>query len=115
VTGRGGRRAGAAENAGDVLRRLLASTGLENRLRERRVLEEWARIVGEQVARFSRPVDIADGVLTLEADSAVWRQELTLMAPLIVQRYNEICGEGAVREIRWSRRRTRTARDANGC
>lgn len=110
----GGRRGGLPETAGAVLRRLLASSPLGGRLEERRLLEEWPRIVGDRVARFSRPVDLADGVLTLEADNAVWRQELTLMAPLILQRYNEICGEGSVREIRWSRRHPRSSRDANG-
>ena len=60
-------------------------------------------MVGERLARHAQPVDIADGVLTLRADSSVWRQELTLLMPLIQQRLNERFGEGTVREIRWYR------------
>jgi predicted nucleic acid-binding Zn ribbon protein len=100
-------RGGPAERAGEVLARLLQSTGLQRRLGERRLLDGWIDVVGERVARFSRPVDLQDGVLTLEADNAVWRQELTLLLPLIARRYNELYGEGSVREIRWNRRQPR--------
>jgi predicted nucleic acid-binding Zn ribbon protein len=89
---------------GDVLPRVLEELGLRQRLAERRVLESWAKIVGEKIARHSRVVDIQDGVLTLQADHGVWRQELSLLTPEIVRRYNEVCGEGTVREIRWDRR-----------
>ncbi len=107
-------RGGPAETAGAVLRRVLAESGLQRRLEERRVLELWPQVAGERIARCSRPVDLADGVLTLEADNAVWRQELTLMAPLIVQRFNQACGAGAVREIRWHRAPTRSRRPGPG-
>ena len=100
-------RRGPAERVGDVLARLLETTGLSRRHDERQLLESWAEIVGERVARFSRPVDLSNGVLTLEADNAVWRQELTLLLPLIAKRFNELHGEGSVREIRWHHRSTR--------
>ena len=103
-------RGGPAERAGEVLARLLQSTGLQRRLGERRLLDGWVEVVGERVARFSRPVDLQDGVLMLEADNAVWRQELTLLLPLIARRYNELYGEGSVREVRWNRGPTRRAR-----
>jgi predicted nucleic acid-binding Zn ribbon protein len=109
--GEGGGRArdrhGPAERVGEVLARLLESTGLGRRRDERRLLDSWPEVVGERVARFSRPVDLSDGVLTLEADNAVWRQELTLLLPLIAKRFNELHGEGSVREIRWHHRAPR--------
>ena len=79
-------------------------------LEERGLLSAWPQVVGERIARYSSPVDIEDGVLTLQADNAVWRQELTLLLPDILRRYNELCGEGAVREIRWYRRAPRPPR-----
>lgn len=101
---RGRDRRGPAERVGEVLSRLLESTGLNRRRDERQLLDGWVEVVGERVARFSRPVDLSDGVLTIEADNAVWRQELTLLLPLIVKRFNELHGEGSVREIRWHHR-----------
>ena len=105
--GRSRARHGPAERVGEVLARLLETTGLGRRRDERLLLESWTVIVGERVARFSRPVDLSDGVLTLEADNAVWRQELTLLLPLIAKRFNELHGEGSVREIRWHHRSPR--------
>ena len=110
----GSERRGLPEKAGAILRRVLAATGVERRLADRGLLAAWPRIVGERVAQFSRPVDLVDGVLTLEADNAVWRQELTLLAPLIVRRYNELCGEGSVKEINWNRKLARSRPGAPG-
>ena len=67
----------------------------------------WAEIVGERTAAHTRAVDIADGVLVIEADHAAWRQELSLLFPAIIEKYNARHGEGTVREIRWRRGGTR--------
>ncbi len=104
------RRKGRPENVAAVLGRVLAGTGLERRLEERGLLAAWPKVVGERIARFSSPVDIEDGILTVQAANAVWRQELTLLLPEILRRYNEVCGAGAVREIRGSRRVPRRSR-----
>ena len=97
------RRKSRPECIAAVLGRALAGTGLQRRLEERGLLAAWPKVVGERIARFSSPVDIEDGILTVQAANAVWRQELTLLLPEIMRRYNELCGAGTVREIRWSR------------
>lgn len=91
----------------EVLDSVLESTGLRARARERSVLESWAGIVGERAAAHTRAVDIADGVLVVEADHAAWRQELTLLFPAIIEKYNRRHGEDTVREIRWRHGGTR--------
>lgn len=105
------KRGGRPEALGAILERLLAHTGLAARRQERRLLEAWTEVVGERLARHAQPVDIADGILTLRSNSAVWRQELTMLMPLIRQRLNERFGEGAVREIRWHRQAPRRRAD----
>ncbi len=105
-----GRRTGRPESIAPVLSRALSEAGLTRRLEERSLLAAWPTIVGERIARYSTPLDIEDGVLTLRADNAVWRQELTLLLPEIIRRYNELCGADAVREIRWSHRAPRRPR-----
>jgi predicted nucleic acid-binding Zn ribbon protein len=96
-------RKGGPEPVGRVLVGLLERLGLQQRLAERRLLEAWPQIVGEKIARHSRAVDLADGVLVLRADHGAWRQELTLLLPQIMARYNERFGAGTVREVRWDR------------
>lgn len=87
-----------------ILEGALREFGLHERLAERSVLLKWPEIVGEKIAAHSRAVDLNDGVLILEADHGAWRQELTLLMPMIVARFNEMCGAGAVTEIRWRER-----------
>ena len=97
------RKKARPELVGSILESVLDRTGLAARARERGVLESWPEIVGERVAAHSRAVDIADGVLTLEADHAAWKQELTLLFPTIIEKYNARHGRGTVREVRWRR------------
>jgi len=88
----------------DVIEDALRSCGLGDHLERVQAINVWPTIVGDKIARHSRAVDLKDGILVLEADHGAWRQELTLLMPLIKERYNLEFGAGAVREIRWSHR-----------
>ena len=85
----------------------LRQFGLHERFTERSVLMKWGEVVGEDIAAHSRAVDLVDGVLILEADHGAWRQELTLLMPMIIKKFNQICGEGTVAEIQWRDRPVR--------
>ena len=90
-----------------ILEGALRQYGLQERFAERSVLQKWTAVVGEEVAAHSRAVDLADGVLVLEADHGAWRQELTLLMPAIIKKFNEQCGAGTVTEIQWRDRPVR--------
>jgi len=79
----------------------LRQYGLHDRLEERAALLRWREIVGDDIAGHSRAVDLENGVLVLEADHGAWRQELTMLVPMIIQKFNAMFGEGTVTEIRW--------------
>ena len=87
-----------------ILKDVLRQCGLSERLEERNPLMAWPEVVGEDIAKHSRAVDISDGVLILEADHGAWRQELTLLIPMIVTKFNAMFGEGTVTEIQWGNR-----------
>ncbi len=108
------RRAGKPLPIGAILPDVLEGLGVQERLRERRLLAAYPEIVGPRIARHSRAVDLADGVLTLQADHPVWRQELVMLFPRIQAGYNERFGPGSVREICWDRRRPRRRPSARG-
>jgi predicted nucleic acid-binding Zn ribbon protein len=97
-------RTGRPVKVAKILDDVLANLGLKERMVERELLHAWPEVVGEKIACHSRAVDIKDGILTLRADHAVWRQELTLLMPGIISRYNEIFGSGTVQEVRWDHR-----------
>ena len=93
-----------------ILEGALRQCGLHERFTERSVLDKWVEIVGEEVASHSRAVDLVDGILVLEADHGAWRQELTLLMPMIIKKFNEQCGADTVREIQWRDRPQRGRR-----
>lgn len=84
-----------------ILSEVLKECGLSERLEERSPILSWPEIVGEDIAQHSRAVDISDGILVLEADHGAWRQELTLLVPMIITKFNALFGEGTVTEIQW--------------
>lgn len=86
-----------------ILRDVLDSCGLQDRIQERERLLHWSEIVGREIAAHSRAVDIREGVLILDADHGVWRQEVSMLIPEIIRKFNARFGEGTVTAVRWQR------------
>ena len=66
-------------------------------------LSHWADIMGEMVARRVRAVAVKDKKLFLYAPDAVWKNEMRMSAPEIVQRVNNYAGRRMVTEIAFAR------------
>jgi predicted nucleic acid-binding Zn ribbon protein len=65
-----------------------------------RVQAGWGGAVGEAIAAEANPVAERDGILTVRCASAVWANELELMAPALVAQINERLGGPVVRGLR---------------
>ncbi len=65
-----------------------------------RVQGAWSEAVGATVAREAKPVAERGGLLTVACHSAVWAQELDLMALDVCRRVNEAVGDDVVRDLR---------------
>ena len=66
-------------------------------------LSHWTDIMGEMVARRVRAVAVKDKKLFLYAPDAVWKNEMRMSAPEIVQRVNNYAGRRMVTEIAFAR------------
>ena len=81
-----------------------AITALAERLAPLTLLADvqrvWPHAVGELVAAQAEPTGERDGVLVVTCSSAVWAQELDLMAPDLVARLNGLLRAGEVRSLR---------------
>ena len=90
------RRLGVA--LADVSRSLAPATTLAS------VQARWPEAVGPAVAEEAEPVSEREGVVTVACHSAVWAQELDLLAPDVIARLNELLGgpggRGPVRGLR---------------
>jgi predicted nucleic acid-binding Zn ribbon protein len=86
----------------EVLSGYLKRSGLEGRLAQARVIPDWARLVGPQIAAVTLPDRVApDGTLFVGVQTSAWMTELQLMAPTIIARVNAGRGDGRIRGIRW--------------
>ena len=85
----------------EALEKYLKSAGISRRVQQASVLEEWAVLVGPQIAKVTEPETVsADGVLRVRVASAPWASELNLMTPVILARIN--AGRtGRIKTIRW--------------
>ena len=60
----------------------------------------WPGVVGDVIAAEAQPTAERGGVVTISCRSAVWAQELDLMALDLVDRLNAELGGEAVRQLR---------------
>ena len=85
----------------EALNSYLKQAGLTKRVQQAAIIEEWASLVGPQIAAVTAPQSITpDGVLRVHVASAPWATELGLMTPRILARLNQ-GRSGRVKEIRW--------------
>jgi predicted nucleic acid-binding Zn ribbon protein len=64
------------------------------------VFGRWAQIVGPELAAHTTPDGLADGELTISADSTAWATQVRLLAAQLVRRLNAELGDGVVRRVR---------------
>jgi predicted nucleic acid-binding Zn ribbon protein len=85
----------------DALASYLKKSGFSKRLQQAGIIEEWAALVGPQIAAVTSPESVTqDGMLRVRVATAAWANELSLMSPRILARLN--AGRtGRVKEIRW--------------
>src|SRR5919106_5061781 len=85
----------------DALTSYLKQAGLVKRVQQAGIIEEWAELVGPQIAMVTAPESVTpDGILRVRVATAPWASELSLMSPKILTRLNA-GRSGRVKEIRW--------------
>src|SRR5258707_1061463 len=77
-----------------------AETGWELAVAAGSVFGRWAQIVGPDLAAHTVPDGLADGELTVTADSTAWATQVRLLAAELVRKLNAELGDGAVRRVK---------------
>ncbi|NYH80783.1 putative nucleic acid-binding Zn ribbon protein [Actinopolyspora biskrensis] len=85
---------------GNLASRLASDRGWSDRLAGGHLFGRWTELVGEEIAAHSKPVELREGVLTLQAESTAWATQLRLLQRQIVQRISDGLGQRLVRSIR---------------
>jgi predicted nucleic acid-binding Zn ribbon protein len=85
----------------EILTSFFKQAGLTKRVQQAGIIEQWAELVGPQIAAVTAPESVTpDGVLRVRVATAPWANELSLMSPKILGRLNA-GRSGRVKEIRW--------------
>lgn len=84
---------------GEAVRRLVEERGWQATTAAGRVLGDWDRLVGPQIADHCRPASLVDGELVLVAESSAWATQLRLLTRTVQARLTAQVGEDVVTSI----------------
>jgi predicted nucleic acid-binding Zn ribbon protein len=79
----------SSATVGEILPRVFQIMGLDDRLEEAKLIQGWAAVVGDVVAKKSRPRAVREGVLYVGVESSVWMQELWYRQQQIIERIGQ--------------------------
>lgn len=98
-------RSGAGPDARDpvpfgaLIRRLVQERGWQEQTAAGRVLGDWPRLVGPDVAAHCRPVSLTAGELVVVAESTAWATQLRLLTRTLQDRLHAQVGADVVTSI----------------
>lgn len=81
-------------------RDLARSRGWSPRVAEGAVFGRWPAVVGEQIAAHASPTSLADGVLTVSAESTAWATQLRMVQAQVLAKIADAVGDGVVKSLK---------------
>lgn len=85
----------------EVLMRTLRAQGLETPLLQRRLVEAWPVVAGEQIARYTTQAVIRNQTLFVSLNSPALRAELSMRREQYVRQLNAYVGSQVIADIRF--------------
>lgn len=93
----------SAERLADLLSRFLKRQGIDARIRQSAVLDQWPTLVGPEIAAVTRPMSIAeDGTMFVAVRSHAWMSELAMMERELLASVNRLTADKPIRQLRWT-------------
>lgn len=84
---------------GEVLKKVMADRGLGAGGSLARLMTRWPAAVGADIARHACPEMLKGGRLTITVDSSAWMGQLSMLAPGIIEKVNEVLKEDQVKDL----------------
>lgn len=89
------------EKLAQPLHFFLEKYGLQEQLKKHHYLQIWPIVVGEKIARYTRPVKIEQNKLIIEVSDSTWLYHLTLLKAKIIADFNIKARAEIVQEIKF--------------
>lgn len=83
----------------DILRAYVKAQGWSQSMIESSAMDTWRQLMGPTVASKTSNVFLKNGILYINLNSAVLRNELMMMQDQIVARFNEAVGEEVIFKV----------------
>ncbi|BBZ25213.1 DUF721 family protein [Mycolicibacter hiberniae] len=85
---------------GAATRDLAQSRGWSAQVAEGTVLGQWRSVVGDDIASHAIPTRLADGVLSVSAESTAWATQLRLVQAQVLAKIAAAVGDGVVKTLK---------------
>ena len=83
-----------------ILKKTIEKSGFKNAILQENAVSMWPHVVGKNISKISKAIDVDKGVLFIKVESATWRQELHMQKKEIINKINKKIGSKAIKEIR---------------
>ncbi len=84
---------------GQVIKEVLSTYGLEEKLTETRIFSSWEKIMGSPIAAYTDRLYLRNGCLTVYLTSSALRHELEFAKSKIINMINDEIGKAAIKSI----------------
>lgn len=89
------------EKIGIILKDTLKKSGLEKKLMQFQIFLNYEKLVGESIAKVSRPVFFRNDTIFIGVENPIWSQQLHFLKREIIEKLNSVFSEPLVRDIKF--------------
>ena len=90
---------GKTKTIDELVEQVLRNMGLEHKFKEYEVSQIWPEVVGQMIASRTKSLNIVDGILFVTFNSAVVKNEISMVKEGLVRALNERVGKCVIRDI----------------
>jgi predicted nucleic acid-binding Zn ribbon protein len=84
---------------GEAINLLLQKSNWKPKVVEIRLRDEWEKIVGKTIAKYTRNIYLKDKLLIIYTDVAPLKQELLVGKEVLIKNINEYFGEKVIDDV----------------
>ncbi len=87
------------EPLAEVLKQYIRAIGGEKKIKEIRLVKEWANIIGPNISKNTEKIFINNNKVYIRFNSPIIKQEIMLLKTEIIKRFNTVAGEKFIYDI----------------
>lgn len=82
-----------------ILQTIIKNQKLDEVLERNELIEKFEEVVGNQIAKQVKVKNFEKGILKIEVESSVWKNEIFLLRERIIEKINQSFGKTIVKQI----------------